>query len=169
MNDEIEGITCKGQPVSRDYFPSDKEYVDFTIDCAELFSGDAIKAPFEGPFIVDITPAEGKFELTVRNGENATHVTLPARGWKQRFIDRAANVEESSRIIRKGTPKEIGEHNFKRGKHHDESARLLQKALKPEGIDISFETARNLFDVMAQLVKPVVVDKGPGPETLEKK
>lgn len=170
MSKKIERMTFRGQPIETDLFWSKEDYYQFQIAFLNLCEEDVnvIKAPFDGPYTIDITPDENGFKVTFRNGENETQTKLPTRAWVERFRIRLENVDKSDRLYRHGSAHEIESHDMLRSNHHNESAGLLLDALAGNGITIDFRNARNLFDTIAQLLKPVVKDRGPGAQTFER-
>ncbi|MFZ4125209.1 MAG: UPF0262 family protein [Rickettsiales bacterium] len=118
------------------------------------------RAPQPGPYDIDISTQESTIAITLKSATGEHLVELPIRAWRQRIIDRMGFVEGSTRVMRSGSSSQIEAHDRARRQHHNESAELLEQAFVDTGASIDFETARNLFAVLAEVVAPNFRQRG---------
>lgn len=152
----IDAVTFKGKELDSHGYSS-----GYMFDLLQAGFG----MPFPGDCALDITPREDAVHLTFRShddGNRAIEVLLPARPWNRIIAERLQIVTESDRLLKNGTLSQIDTHEAARRQHHNASATSLQLACAAQSIDVDFETARNLFAVVAQSLEGLIEARAPG-------
>jgi uncharacterized protein (UPF0262 family) len=109
-----------------------------------------------GPFTLSVRSLESAVELAFKSDDGTEKIiTLPARPFLKLIRDRIAIIDQFDIIFESGTPEEKVAINTQRTAHHNESARTLAEYLRPQGITMDFETTRNLFGVITDIVEPL--------------